>query len=60
MAKAEKQEEVNVLTDEQKTHLKELLTAGVGGKEKPVPVKDKPVVVDKDKGPPAKDKEKDK
>jgi hypothetical protein len=41
-----------VLTDEQKAHLKELLTADVGGKEKPVEVKDK------DKGPPAKDKEK--
>ncbi len=64
MAKAEKQEEVNVLTDEQKTHLKELLTADVGAKDKtevkdkPVEVKDKPTLTDKDKAPPAKDKEK--
>jgi hypothetical protein len=66
MKKAEHQEIDNVLTDEQKAHLKELLTADVGSKDKTtVEVKDKaevkdkqPVVVDKDKGPPAKDKEK--
>ncbi len=64
LKKAEHQEVDNVLTDEQKTHLKELLTADVGTKDKAevtgkTEVKDaKPVVTDKDKGPPAKDKEK--
>ena len=63
LKKAEKHDVDNVLTDEQKTHLKELLTADVGSKEKAVEVKDKPTTVeikDKDKGPPAKDKVKDK
>ena len=53
----------NVLTDEQKTHLKELLTVDFGSKDKSVEIKDKPVevkVTDKDKGPPAKDKVKGK
>jgi hypothetical protein len=74
LKKAEHQEIDAVLTEEQKTHLKELLTADVNSKDKtegkdkttvdvkdkPVEVKtkDKPVVTDKDKGPPAKDKEK--
>ena len=61
LKKAEHHDIDNVLTDEQKAHLKELLTADVGNKEKPVEVKDKPATVeikDKDKGPPAKDKEK--
>ena len=50
MKKAEHNEIVNVLTDEQKAHLKELLTADVGTKDK-LEVKDKPkeVTVDKDK-----------
>ena len=76
LIKAQHHDVDNVLTDEQKAHLKELLTADVGGKDKEikvgdkafpvdkdktkVEVKDKPVIVDKDKGPPAKDKEKDK
>jgi hypothetical protein len=66
LKKAEKHDVDDVLTDEQKAHLKELLTADVGDKgntkvevkDKPVEVKDKPTVTDKDKGPPAKDKEK--
>jgi hypothetical protein len=73
LKKAEHHDVDNVLTDDQKAHLKELLTADVGTKEikdkgvtvelkdkTKVEVKDKPVIVDKDKGPPAKDKEKDK
>ncbi|HBI41326.1 MAG TPA: hypothetical protein DDY78_00520 [Planctomycetales bacterium] len=51
LKKTEHNDVVNVLTDEQKTHLKELLTADVGGKDKEVIVKDKAkeVTVDKDK-----------
>jgi hypothetical protein len=52
MRKAEHHEIDNVLTDEQKAHLKELLTGDVGNKDKTtVDVKDKPreVTVDKDK-----------
>jgi hypothetical protein len=56
----------NVLTDEQKTHLKELLTADVGSKDKTtVEVKDKPTTVEikdksevKDKQPVVVDKDK--
>jgi hypothetical protein len=64
MRKAEHHEIDNVLTDEQKAHLKELRTGDLESKDKPSsdkpapPAKDKPAVVDKDKGPPAKDKEK--
>jgi hypothetical protein len=66
MRKAEHHEIDNVLTDEQKAHLKELRTGDLESKDKPSldkpapPAKDKPAVVDKDKGPPAKDKVKDK
>jgi hypothetical protein len=61
LKKTEHREIDNVLTDEQKTHLKELLAADVGGKDKPPSAdKDKPAPPVKDKPPPAKDKEKDK
>ena len=70
LKKAEHLDVNNVLTDEQKTRLKELLTAEVPDKpttpekdkptvkDKPAPAKDKPVLIDKDKAPPAKDKDK--
>jgi hypothetical protein len=46
LTKAEHQEEMNVLTDEQKTHLKELQTGDTTTKDKTqVEVKDKPVEV---------------
>ena len=58
MKKAEHNEVVNVLTDEQKAHLKELLTADVGNKDKEVIIKDKPkeITVDKEKVEIKKDK----
>ena len=49
MLKAEHQEYLSVLTDEQKTHLKELLTGDVNSKETPAPVKDQPPAKDKEK-----------
>ncbi len=65
LKKAEHLDVDNVLTDEQKTRLKELLTAEVPEKDKPImppekdkpTVKDKPALPDKDKTVPA-DKDK--
>ena len=59
LKKARHLEVDDVLTDEQKTRLKELLTAEVSDKDKPImpPEKDKPTVTDKDKPVPA-DKDK--
>ena len=68
LKKAEHLDVDDVLTADQKTRLKELLTAEVTDKDKPttppekdkpVPAdKDKPILIDKDKAPPAKDKDK--
>ena len=51
LKKAEHLDVDDVLTEEQKTRLKELLTAEVSDKDKPImpPEKDKPMVTDKDK-----------
>ena len=50
LKKAEHHEIDGVLTAEQKTHLREILTGEIGGNDKPAPpAKDKPTVKDKPK-----------
>ena len=56
LKKAEHQDVDDVLTDEQKAHLKELLTAEVSDKDKPAPPPDKPAPPPADKPAPPPDK----